>query len=470
MTVERRPPVPPPSGSRSIPGSAGSPPRPGSRSGADSRRGSRTVPRLLLRAAVSLAALALLARFLELDDLPARLASMDPRWVAAALAVTVGQTLLSAWRWRFTAGRLGIGLPLRRATGEYYLASFLNQLLPGGVAGDLSRAWRHGRWDREAGAGPAFRAVLLERASGQAVMLVVAVTSGAFLVGLPASGAEAAGAAAVLAAAGGAGALFLHRLGRRQGQDERADPGSGSTSAPGFPDPPSAHAAGEPGTVGAPVSAPISPAGRSLLAPLPGDARRALLARDALPIQAITSLLVVGSYLAVFLMAARAVGIDTPVGILLPLVAPVLLAMLLPVTLAGWGAREGAAALAWSSVGLPASEGVAASVAYGLLVLVSTLPGALLLPSLLHRGPRSPGGALEVDPPRGQPEDATAPAPPSLPPAAPRLPGRRRSRSPERAPQRNPERVPGRRGGRSPARSADTGGGGPGRASPPDRG
>ncbi len=57
----------------------------------------------------------------------------------------------------------------------------------------------------------------------------------------------------------------------------------------------------------------------------------------------------------------------------------VLLAMAIPLSVAGWGIREGAAALVWQAAGLDAAEGVAASVSYGLVVLLSTLPGALVL-------------------------------------------------------------------------------------------
>ncbi len=68
---------------------------------------------------------------------------------------------------------------------------------------------------------------------------------------------------------------------------------------------------------------------------------------------------------------------------MLPLAAPVLMTMLIPVSVAGWGVREGAAALLWSVVGLTPEEGAAISVTYGLIVLVAALPGvtALVLPS-----------------------------------------------------------------------------------------
>jgi hypothetical protein len=46
---------------------------------------------------------------------------------------------------------------------------------------------------------------------------------------------------------------------------------------------------------------------------------------------------------------------------------------------AGWGIREGAAALIWHAAGLDVAEGVAISISYGVVVLLSSLPGALML-------------------------------------------------------------------------------------------
>jgi uncharacterized membrane protein YbhN (UPF0104 family) len=103
------------------------------------------------------------------------------------------------------------------------------------------------------------------------------------------------------------------------------------------------------------------------------------VARDALAAQLATALLVVASYIVVFLVAARALGVETPLATILPLVAPVLMTMLIPVTVAGWGIREAAAAALWGLAGLTPTDGAAISVTYGLLVLVSSAPGLVVL-------------------------------------------------------------------------------------------
>ena len=98
-----------------------------------------------------------------------------------------------------------------------------------------------------------------------------------------------------------------------------------------------------------------------------------------LPVQIGSSLLVLASYLGVFLCLAWGAGYiesTESAAIIVSLGSILLLSMVIPLTVAGWGIREGAAALLWPMAGLPAEQGVALSVGYGALVLVSSLPGA----------------------------------------------------------------------------------------------
>jgi hypothetical protein len=118
----------------------------------------------------------------------------------------------------------------------------------------------------------------------------------------------------------------------------------------------------------------------AVLAGLGHDLHRSLFSSSVWPRQLGGSLLVVISYALVFVCAARAIGVTLPAATLLALVPPVLLAMLVPLSVAGWGIREGTAALVRGLVGLPPAQGVAVSMAYGLLVLLASLPGLLWLP------------------------------------------------------------------------------------------
>jgi glycosyltransferase 2 family protein len=77
-------------------------------------------------------------------------------------------------------------------------------------------------------------------------------------------------------------------------------------------------------------------------------------------------------------IAARTAGSDAPVSQLLALALLAMLAMVLP-SVAGWGPREGATAWAFAAAGLGAGAGVATAVVFGIMSLVATLPGALVL-------------------------------------------------------------------------------------------
>lgn len=288
-----------------------------------------------LRALAGPALLAVLAYVVDVQEILDRLAGLEPVWVVAAVTLGVAQTLVSAWRWRYTAARLGLDLAFPTALAEYYLAIFLNQVLPGGVLGDANRAWRHaGRSRREdRSAGPAVRAVVLERASGQVVIVGLAFLSAGFVAAEVDRVGLWIGTLAV-------GVVTLAAVVRVLQRTRRA----------------------------------ASPLGQ-----LARDARTAIFEREALGVQLGTSAVIVASYVLTYLCAARAVGIETPFTVLAPLVAPVLLAMLLPLSIAGWGVREAAAATLWGAVGLGMSDGVAISVAYGLVVLLGTVPGAVVL-------------------------------------------------------------------------------------------
>ena len=79
-----------------------------------------------------------------------------------------------AWRWRLVAGRLGLVVPPGVAVAAYYRSQLLNATLPGGVAGDVHRAVRHGT--AAGGLGLGLRSVGWERALGQLVQVALALT------------------------------------------------------------------------------------------------------------------------------------------------------------------------------------------------------------------------------------------------------------------------------------------------------
>lgn len=260
---------------------------------------------------------------------------IDGPTVLAGLGIGLVTTVLSAWRWALVARGLRIRLPLGPAVADYYRALFLNAALPGGVLGDVHRAVRHGQGAGDLGRG--VRAVVIERVAGQLALIGVGV---AVLLTMPSPVlAHARHLAPFLAPAllGAVAVVLALRMNRTPARR-----------------------------------------GRALRAVL-GEARDGLLSRRNLPGVAVSSVVVLAGHLTMFVLAARVAGSGASVVVLTPLAVLALLAMGLPLNVGGWGPREGVTAWAFGAAGLGAGTGLGAAVVYGVLSLVASLPGAVVL-------------------------------------------------------------------------------------------
>ena len=286
----------------------------------------------------------LVAVLLRLDIGPAVDAIRGMPWWAllAGVAITLGTTACGAWRWTLVAGRLGFGVPFRTALAACYRSQLLNVTVPGGVVGDVHRAVRYGR---EAGdLGGVSRSVAGERVAGQVVQVTVVAV---LVLTMPDPALSALRAVVGVLTAVLAGMLVVMVIISRV------------------------------------------PRCRSLLV------RRCpwLRApdRDALRVW----LAVVGAsvaagvgHTAMFVIAARVAGSGAPVARLAVLGSVVLVASALPLNVAGWGPREGAAAWAFGSAGLGAAQGLATAVVFGVVAIAAVLPGlAVVAAGRWHRAP-----------------------------------------------------------------------------------
>lgn len=257
------------------------------------------------------------------------LRAVDGFALVAAFGLGAVTTVCCAWRWRLIAAGLGVRLSLGAAVGAYYRSQFLNTTLPGGVVGDVHRAVRHGLDIGDVGL--AVRSVVFDRLAGQVVQAAIAVI---VLFALPSPvrshmpvvtiGAVAFGVALVL----GVRAVARGRSWRWMRLVEIGD---------------------------------------------------GLLSRRVWTPVVLLSTVVVAGHVATFLLAARRAGSTAPMTLLVPLALLALLAMGLPVNVAGWGPRESVAAWAFGAAGLTVTQGVATAVTYGVLVLFASLPGAAVL-------------------------------------------------------------------------------------------
>lgn len=277
---------------------------------------------------------------LELLD---QLSGFSGAWLWLALAIGLIQVMLSAFRWHFTARSLGLDLSFLTAWREYYLASLINQVLPGGVVGDAYRAKRHA--DQSTRRGRAWLAVVIERFSGQLMLVIltlgVVVFSKTWHQALGGWFPNLTLVSGVFIVVGLMLGLFiLYRLLRRTNHWHAI---KGGWIAPAIQG----------------VQQAFWPVGR-------------------LGVQLLSSGLILLSYIAIFVLAARAMGVDLPTTTLTILAPPLLLAMVIPITVSGWGLREAAAAGAWGILGLDPAQGVAVSVAYGVLIFLIALPGVVV--------------------------------------------------------------------------------------------
>lgn len=88
--------------------------------------------------------------------------------------------------------------------------------------------------------------------------------------------------------------------------------------------------------------------------------------------------------MAAFYILGRAMGLDYPLSVYLVLVPPVVLLIILPVSLAGWGIREGALVGIFLLIGADKSRVVSFSLLYGVTALTASLPGLLVYLNQKH--------------------------------------------------------------------------------------
>jgi glycosyltransferase 2 family protein len=292
-------------------------------------------PWSLLSAAAGAAILGVVLWQTGTDPVVTGLRSLDAWTLALGAALAVPSTVACAWRWHIVSRELGVRVDVGPAVASCYRAQFLNTILPGGVLGDVHRGVRHGLDAEDTGRG--MRAVAWERLAGQVVQAVIVIV---VLLVIP--------SAALSAMPAVVGVLVLVVL-------------AVVLVAQHVPSP-----------------EPPSLMGRMLLA-VRDDVWRLVMVRHTWPAVALASTVALGFYFATYLLAARAVGVTASAVTLLPVVLLVFLAAALPLSLAGWGPREGMAAWSFGAAGLGAEQGVASAVAFAAIVLVANLPGAVVL-------------------------------------------------------------------------------------------
>ena len=286
------------------------------------------------RFALSGALLWLLLDRTDTAALMAKLAAVDPRWLTAAFALTLVQVVLISWRWAFIMAGLDAAIGVRRALCINLAGFFLGQALPTSIAGDAWRVWKI----RTLGFGIAtgLRGVLVDRTTALIGLVVVVLGTAPLLLARMPDPAMRWSVAAGLAIGGALLTLAMSA-------DRWAS-----------------------GRLGG-----LAEFGRAV---------RGLLSRP------ITAIPIVGVSVVVHLLAgvtmwliACSLGIVVGLVDCLVLMPPIVLVAGMPLSVAGWGLREGAMVAVFALVGVPMEGALLMSVLLGLLLLLVSLPGGLVL-------------------------------------------------------------------------------------------
>jgi len=294
---------------------------------------------LALKAAISLALLSITIAQVDLGILGDRLARIDAGWLAASFIVLMLQAYFVSMRWQVIAVRCEVPLSVWASFRFTLISVLFNQALPSTMGGDAARIWllvRDG-----ANLARSTYSVVIDRAVGVlflALLVLVCLPWSFELIQNP------AGRAALLLIGIGcfAGPMAFAALGmRRWPLLERWA-----------------------------VTRHVADAARFASRLF----REAYSAVSVIVLSVGVHLLTITSAW----MAAVGVGVPLPFSYALLLVLPVLMISMIPISIAGWGLREGAMVMAFAYAGLPESDGLLVSVLLGLLMFAVGIAGGIV--------------------------------------------------------------------------------------------
>jgi uncharacterized membrane protein YbhN (UPF0104 family) len=293
---------------------------------------------VVVKAAVTIGLLAWLATRVHLAPMADRLGGISFAFTLAAVLVMFLQLGLAAWRWALVARAIDAALPVYDIIRLSAIGQFFNQTLPSAIGGDVVRAWLASRLGLSVGRAAA--GVIADRAVALIVLVaLIGVTLPAFFSKIHNPAVRTVFVLVVATYLPMMAALVL------SGRWLNAFLGRWRVTRP--------------------------------LGMLIADLRRTLIgARESAAIIAL-SIAVHLLVASVVFLVARALGIAVGLVDCVVLVPPIILLTMLPVSIAGWGIREGAMVVGFGMIGMPAADALALSVAFGAINILSGLPGGI---------------------------------------------------------------------------------------------
>ncbi|MEM9682442.1 MAG: lysylphosphatidylglycerol synthase transmembrane domain-containing protein [Pseudomonadota bacterium] len=292
----------------------------------------------VLKAAITLGLIWVVLSNIDMADTLERVRSVSLAVALGVLALLLGLALLSIMRWQIVMRQFGGTLPFRLTARLFFEGLFFNQALPSTVGGDGVRIYRAFRAGLPLSA--AINSVVVDRMLGMtSLMMLAAVAQPLFYERVDSLGARLSFTAVFVVAV--CAILFLLILGYLPERFRRWKVVRG-------------------------------------LVALSYAARQAFTTPSIfLPV---TVLSILGHMISIMVFYMLAVSLDLGVSFVdcLVMVPSVLLLVTVPISVAGWGLREGAMVAAFGLLGVPAGGAAAASVLYGIGMALVALPGGLL--------------------------------------------------------------------------------------------
>jgi uncharacterized protein (TIRG00374 family) len=294
--------------------------------------------KLLLRVSISLGLIALVWRAFDVRGVGEHVADAGVGTLLATVAMMWLLMPPQALRWITVVKADGARLPFRTALQVVFIGSFFNQLLPSSIGGDAVRIWYVYREGLEVGS--AFNTVIVDHACALLALLLIVGAGLPLLFDVVADPAARWALLAVVLGgfAGFAVAIVLGRMSQAAARWRM-------------------------------VRAVL---GLAVLT-------RKVLTRARYAVPTITlSLAGIVGYSAIVFFIARTMQVQISLLHCVLLVPLVLLVTVVPVSIAGWGVREGAMVVALGFVGVAPAPALAISVVFGLTLAVASLPGSVL--------------------------------------------------------------------------------------------
>jgi uncharacterized membrane protein YbhN (UPF0104 family) len=289
---------------------------------------------LVLKAALTFALLGYLVSKLDVAGLDAKLRAATLAPLGLALAIVVAEIPLVAFRWMILARRAGAQMTYRLALQLTFAGLFFGQVLPASIGGDVVRGWLGAR--NGLALQPVVASIILDRLIALLASIILIAFALPLMSGQSDTSLQLTAQISVVAVLALLAGLFADR----------------------FPMP------------------PVVKGHRivNLACGLIAQMRACLLSRSGAGAMALSLLVHLMTILAVTAIAVG-LGVDDALKASAIVVPIALVAAAVPISVNGWGVREGVMVAGFAIFGIAQADAFLISVLLGFSVVLSSLPG-----------------------------------------------------------------------------------------------